>query len=100
MTLDFFLKNYNLDDLEINKIFIKNNELNLVVNYNVYLELIANGYRPEMNMDLCKTFKFNVLHKNHIFKSNKLEIIEFSNDILKIKIDDSILEITGDVKVE
>ena len=100
MTLDFFLKNYKLEELDINKIFIKNNELRLVVKYNVYLELIANGYRPEMNMDIDKTFVFNCSYKNHTFKTNNLEIIDYSNDILTIKIEDIILKISGNVNVE
>ena len=52
MTLDFFYNNYNFDDIDINKIYIKDNKLYIFGIYNVYLELIANGYRPEMNMDL------------------------------------------------
>ncbi len=97
MTLDFFLKNYSLDDLEVKKMFIKDNKLNLVVKYNVYLELIANGYRPEMNMDVEKTFIFNTKHDNHTFKTKKLSIVSFNDDILKIKIDNQELDLFGDV---
>ncbi len=100
MTLDFFLNNYKLEELEINKIFIKNNKLKIVVKYNVYLELIANGYRPEMNMDIDKTFIFDVDYKNHNFKSTNIEILDYSNDILTVKIDDMVLKLTGNVEVE
>ena len=63
MTLDFFVSNYNIDDFDINKIYIKNNRLYLKAIYNVYLELIANGYRPEMIWILKKLLFLNVIMK-------------------------------------
>jgi len=99
MTLEFFVNNYDIKDFDIKKIYIDDNKLYIKAIYNVYLELIANGYRPEMNVDYEKTFIFNTNYNNHKFKSNNLEIISFLNNILKIKIDDIILELFSDVKV-
>ena len=101
MTLDFFVKNYNLSDFDVKKIYVENNKLYIIADYNVYLELIANGYRPEMNMDVEKTFIFNTVDaNNHKFKAPfKLNIIEFDK-ILTININDIILKIHGDVEIK
>ena len=69
MTLDFFVNNYDINDFKIKKADIKDNKLYLDINYDIYLELIANGYRPEMDMNVDKTFIFNVKNLiNHKFK--------------------------------
>ena len=99
MTIDFFIKNYNISDLDIKKIYTKENKLYVKAIYNVYLELIANGYRPEMNLDMEKTFVFSCNYKDHHFKSNDLSIISFENNILEVKIDDISLELFGEVNV-
>ena len=99
MTINFFLKNYNVSDLDIKKIYIKENKLYVKAIYNVYLELIANGYRPEMNLDMEKTFVFNTNYNDHHFKSNDLSIVSFENNILKIKIDEISLDLFGEVNV-
>ncbi len=99
MTIDFFLKNYNLSDLDIKKIFVKENKLYIKADYNVYLELIANGYRPEMNLDMEKTFVFGCEYKDHHFKSTDLSIISFDNNILKVKIGNEELELYGDINI-
>ena len=99
MTLDFFVNNYNLSDFDIKKIYIDNNKLYVIAKYNVYLELIANGYRPEMNMDVEKTFVFDCKHDNIAFKSKTIEIKEFKDNILYIKINNVDLALTGNVNI-
>ncbi len=99
MTLEFFYNNYDISDIEIKKLYIKNNQLFLVGKYNVYLELIANGYRPEMNMDVDKTFVFNVSHENHNFtKINNAKIIKKDNNYF-IVINDIEIELSGNVDI-
>ena len=39
MTLEFFYTNYDISDIEIKKLYVKNNQLFLVGKYNIYLEL-------------------------------------------------------------
>ena len=99
MTLDFFYNNYNLSDFDIKKIYIDNDKLYVIAKYNVYLELIANGYRPEMNMDVEKTFVFDCKHDNIVFKSKTIEIKEFKDNILYININNIDLALTGNVNI-
>ena len=96
MTLEFFYTNYDIKDIEIKKLYIKDNQLYLVGKYNVYLELIANGYRPEMNMDLDKTFIFNVNHPDHKFKVNNVKLINDKNNFY-MEINEEKLLLTGEV---
>lgn len=99
MTLDFFVNNYNLLDFKINKANIKNNKLFLNVNYDVYLELIANGYRPEMDMEINKEFIFNVSNiNNHNFKKPfNISNVIYENNELYFKLNDIYLEINGEI---
>lgn len=60
MTTKFFFENYNLDDMEINNIYCLNKKLILDVSIPIYLELIANGYRPEMDVTQHIEFSFDV----------------------------------------
>ena len=99
MTLDFFVNNYNLSDFDIKKIYIVDNKLYVIAKYNVYLELIANGYRPEMNMDVEKTFIFECNHENMTFKNKKIEIVDYKDNILTIKINNILLKLTGNVNI-
>ena len=96
MTLEFFYANYDISDIEIKKLYIKDNQLFLVGKYNVYLELIANGYRPEMNMDLDKTFIFNVNHPDHKFKINNVKLIKDNNNFY-ILIDNDRIQLESEV---
>ena len=99
MTLDFFYNNYNLSDFDIKKLYIDNNKLYVIAKYNVYLELIANGYRPEMNMDVEKTFIFECNHENMAFKTKKIEIVDYKDNILTININNILLKLTGNVNI-
>lgn len=102
MTLDFFMKNYNLLDFKINKARLIDYKLYLDINYDVYLELIANGYRPEMDMDINKTFIFNVKNiKNHTFKKPyNISNVMYENNELSFELCMISLSIHFDVVVK
>ena len=72
MTLDFFYNNYKLSDMEIKKIFIKDNKLHLCFTQVAYLELIANGYRPEMDVEYNNEFIFDINHSDIAYKNDDL----------------------------
>lgn len=74
MTDKFFYENYKLSDLEIRKIYIKDNKLYMEFIQNAYLELIANGYRPEMNVAYDNVFMFDCNHVDINFK--KVDLID------------------------
>ena len=96
MNLKFFYDNYKLDDIEVSNIHIKNNKLYLNIISNAHLELIANGYRPEMDVDYKNTFIFDINHPNKKYK-NLLEI-KYDNKLI-FNIDNEILYIDND-KIE
>ena len=102
MTLDFFVNNYDINDFKIKKADIKDNKLYLDINYDIYLELIANGYRPEMDMNVNKTFIFNVKNlSNHKFKKPyNISNIEYNNFVLSFIINDIKLEIVDEIEVK
>ena len=94
MTLEFFSKNYNLSDYEIIKCEIKNNKLIIDVKVVAYLELIANGYRPEMNVNHEIQFSFNLNHDDYKFNNPIITNQEYKNGILFITINDNIIKIS------
>ncbi len=82
MTLDFFLKHYDLSEYTINKVYIKNNKLYLDMTMPIHLDLIANGYRPELDMMSKCVFVFYVEHFDKKFTPNSL--IEFNKEYVYI----------------
>lgn len=89
MTYDFFLQNYTISDYIINKIYVKDNKLYIDLTMPIHLELIANGYRPELDMTQEKTFIFFVEGKNKSYKKNSMILFEedtifINKDKLKI----------------
>lgn len=60
MTLEFFLTNYEINEFEVKKIYVKDNKLFLDLIMPIHLDLIANGYRPELDLKQEKTFIFYV----------------------------------------
>lgn len=88
MTLDFFFEVYDLNELEFNNVFIKNNVLYLDVNMPTHLDLIANGYRPELDVIINKIFVFNnVSIENFTFdKPYSLKLINKNNDSYIVEI--------------
>ena len=93
MNLKFFYDNYELEDMQVNNIYIKDNKLYLNIILNAHLELIANGYRPEMNVDYNNTFIFNINHSNKKYK-NLLDI-KYDNKLI-FNVDNEILSIDKD----
>ena len=79
MTLDFFIENYKIDDFVINKIYVKNNKLYLDVTMPIHLDLIANGYRPELDMMQEKTFVFYVDSLDMEYDKNSKIIFNIDN---------------------
>lgn len=93
MTLDFFYNNYDLKNLEIKSAEIRNNKLIIAVIVVAYLELIANGYRPELdvNHEIEFTFDYDGLNKN--YNNPVINNVEFKNDVLNIRLNDDLLAI-------
>ncbi len=60
MTVDFFVKAYDFKDFKINKAILKNGLLKIYVTINAHLDLIANGYRPELDVDYDTKFILSV----------------------------------------
>ena len=99
MNLKFFYDNYKLDDIQVNSIYIKDNKLYLNVIQNAHLELIANGYRPEMNVDYNNTFIFNIEQHNHKYNSESVKEIRYEDNKLIFILDGEEL-IISDNEVE
>ena len=51
MTLDFFINSYDFENFKIEKAILKDGILKIYVVINAHLDLIANGYRPELDVD-------------------------------------------------
>lgn len=85
MTAFFFSMSYNPTDFNIIDLKIDGNNLLMKVSMTTYIELIANGYRPEMDISQIKTFIFKsviglkTLNKpytiNNIFYDTKLHLV-------------------------
>ena len=89
MTLAFFIDNYKIDDYVVNKIYVKEKKLYLDVTMPIHLDLIANGYRPELDMTQEKTFIFYVDSLDIEYDKNSnisfsLDNIFINKDRLKI----------------
>ena len=82
MTLDFFLEHYDVGEHVMNKLYIKNNKLYLDMTMPIHLDLIANGYRPELDMMSNCVFIFYVEHVDKKFTQNS--IIEFHKEYVYI----------------
>ena len=96
MTLKFFNDNYDLNDYEIKSIKIEDNKLYLDINVVAYLELIANGYRPEMMVDHEIIFIFNIEYKNTIFNEPYTVNKKYENNILYLNINGNNFNIIND----
>lgn len=102
MTTSFFYQNYNNNDINIIDFKIIDNNLYLKLEFNTYIELIANGYRPELDLDIKKTFifkniKYNIKPQekyilNDIFYDNHLHLIINNCDIEVLSNDIDIIE--------
>ena len=100
MTLDFFYKNYKLEDINIHKLFIKDNKLHLAFSTVAYLELIANGYRPEMDVEYNNEFIFDINHSDIVYKNDDvIDILYDGNLVFKLKNEDIVIT-NNEVKVK
>lgn len=82
MTLDFFTSNYDITEFEIKKIYVLDSKLYLDLVMPIHLDLIANGYRPELDMTQEKTFIFYVDYMNKTYSKDSKVVI--SNDYIFI----------------
>lgn len=96
MTLKFFYENYNINDLDIKNIKIENNKLIIDAYISTYLELIANGYRPELDISNKIKFIFNVDLKNKNYNNPKINDIKYENNVLYLYINDDEIVILDD----
>ena len=93
MTLKFFYDNYKYEEMDINKVYIENNQFHLLFSMDVKLELIANGYRPEMDVEYDNEFVFLVNHENKKYKPSDLIRIEYNDGLIfKFKNEDIIIK--------
>ena len=60
MTVDFFINAYDFNEFKIEKAILKDGLLKIYVTINAHLDLIANGYRPELDVDYNTIFEFKV----------------------------------------
>lgn len=97
MTLEFFYNNYDLKNLDINSIEIKDKKLIINVNVIAHLELVANGYRPELEVNHEIEFIFDIDKENKKFNKKIIDDISYSNGVLNILIGSEKLEITNDL---
>ncbi len=88
----FFSESYYPDDFNIINLDFINNNLKMTAIMNTYIELIANGYRPEMNISQTKTFIFKSITGiktitkpfiiNKIYYDTKLHLVINNNDFI------------------
>lgn len=95
MTLEFFYNNYDLKNMEIRSVEILDNKLIIDTNVTAYLELIANGYRPELDVNHEIVFIFDYEGKNKKYKNHIVNNIFFKDDCLYINVDGDDLKITN-----
>ena len=99
MTLDFFYNNYDLKSLDIKKVEIKDNKLIIDVIVNAHLELIANGYRPELEVDHDIVFTFNYEGLNKVYKNPKIYEFSYNDNALTIVINEDKLIIKDNIVI-
>ena len=99
MTLDFFYNNYDLKSLDIKKAEIKDNKLIIDVIVNAHLELIANGYRPEIEVDHDIVFTFNYEGLNKVYKNPKINEFSYNDNALTIVINEDKLIIKDNIVI-
>ncbi|MCR5113688.1 MAG: hypothetical protein K6A63_07110 [Acholeplasmatales bacterium] len=94
MTLDFFYKNYDLTDLEIKSAAIKNNRLVIDVLVVAKLELIANGYRPEMDVEHEIEFSFGYNSPDKKLEKPVITKVDYNDNGMDITLNNVIYNIT------
>ena len=100
MSIKFFYNSYNLDENKVVKIEIKNNKLNMYLIMNAHLELIANGYRPEMDLDISNVFIFNTYNDDIILDNiSNVYVINCNDNGITFNVDGNIIKCYGDIDV-
>ena len=100
MTIDFLISVYNFNELEIIDIKLNNNELVVDFNINAHLDLIANGYRPELDLEMSDRFTFEIEKVNYkINKPYDFKIIKEDNYYILLN-GNKIKLLSNEVKVE
>lgn len=94
MDLKTFYDFYNLEEILIEHIYQHDNKLYMILDLNVYIELMANGCRPVIDMDMRHLFIFddfnkkidykNIYAKNYQFKNNNLQFT-LNGELVTIK---------------
>lgn len=101
MSIDFFVNNYSLDENKTVKAIIKDNKLSLYIVMNIHLELIANGYRPEMDLDITNVFSFNTNNINKEYTDNiDIKVLSYDKDFINFIINGYEVKCFGEVLVK
>ena len=81
MTLDFFYKNYDLKALEVKSVEIKSNKLLIDVFVSAHLDLVANGYRPELDVMHEILFTFNLNKENKKYNNPVIKDVSYDGNL-------------------
>ena len=73
MTVDFFVKSYDFSEFKIKNAILKNGLLEVYVTINAHLDLIANGYRPSLDVDYDTVFVFSVSESEDVILSQMIK---------------------------
>ena len=90
MTLEFFYKNYDLLNTNVKSAEIKNDKLILLLDVSAHLELIANGYRPELDVEHEIEFIFSINKENKVYNNPIIKEAKYDKNLM-IKINDDVL---------
>lgn len=82
MTTKFFYQSYDKDELEIKGLRFISNTLEIVLEVTAHLELIANGYRPELDVKQVLRFKFHDVSAVELEKPYTLDQIEYTDHLV------------------
>ncbi len=89
MDLFFFYKMYDLKEIDIEKAYFMNDKLYLEVCMPVEIELIANGYRPEINIQERYVLILSSTSTNEfIITDIKIKEYQYVNGRIHLKIND------------
>lgn len=69
MTVDFFVKSYDFSEFKIKNAILENGLLEVYVTINAHLDLIANGYRPSLDLDYDTVFVFSVSESEDVISN-------------------------------
>lgn len=105
MTLELFMKTNDLKEIEFKKIEYKDNSIYAYISYDIEIEYMANGCRPEFNktvnhlyifknQDRCNEYKESQYVKEYNYDGKVLELFLTMG---KIKIKDCDIEIKQNI---